>query len=216
MNYHECLQNLGYVNYPIFFSYTYSNNDEKNVREDSENDFQEVEKEVACNEVDTINDVIITQKELVEEIDSRATASIIPIEKKATLELIKKSVGDELEDEAFYSFLITHAPNDEQRRIIASIRDDERKHNRLLRELYFDLTGERLPQDVLTEMPNFSISYMQGLENALMGELDAVTRYQTLLKGLTTMDHHNTVLEILTDELRHANKYNYLITKNSL
>lgn len=233
MNYHESLQNLGYVNYPIFFSYTYANYDDFNKREAVEDDAQEdlvqelaevnsevneiennAENEVA-NEIDTEFDAIEVSAFDQDEY-SRLESTVSSAQKKATIDLIAKSVGNELEDEAFYSFLISHAPNDEQRKIIISIRDDERKHNKLLRQLYFDLTGKKLPQDVLTKIPTFNMSYMQGLEKALMGELQAVTRYQQVLKGLTNMNYHNTILEILTDELRHADKYNFLITKNSL
>ncbi len=213
MNYHEYLQDLGYVNYPVIFTYTYGikkeNNDEKEeVRNDTES--TSLEEDVSIETEET------SEEQISSETDSRPSPMVSGAEKKEALDLIARSVGDELEDELFYDFLISHAPNSEQREIITSIRDDERKHNRLLRELYFDITGTRLPQDTLNDSTAFNISYMQGLEQALMGELAAVSRYQRILKGMDNMDHHNTILEILTDELRHANKYNFLITKNSL
>ena len=43
------------------------------------------------------------------------------------IELIRKSVGDEKEDEMFYDELIKNAPNQKEKDIIASIRDEERK-----------------------------------------------------------------------------------------
>ena len=54
--------------------------------------------------------------------------------------LIKQSVGDEKEDEMFYDILIEQAPTDKEKNIIKSIRNDERKHNQILRELYYEFT----------------------------------------------------------------------------
>jgi rubrerythrin len=135
-------------------------------------------------------------------------------ETKEALALIKESVGNEKEDEAFYDFIIAIAPTAEAKEIITSIRDDERKHNKILRKIYFELTGVKLPMDTYISEENFNMTYEQALEKALMGELSAVTRYQAVIKGMKSMENHNLILEILTDELRHASKYNYLITKN--
>lgn len=60
------------------------------------------------------------------------------------IELIKTSVGNEKEDELFYDILIKQAPTQNEKEIIKSIRDDERKHNQILRELYYKFTGQML------------------------------------------------------------------------
>ena len=39
----------------------------------------------------------------------------------------------------FYDILIEQAPTDKEKNIIKSIRNDERKHNQILRELYYNL-----------------------------------------------------------------------------
>lgn len=49
--------------------------------------------------------------------------------------LTKRSVQGEREDELFYQYLISIAPSREEKEIIASIRDDERKHNRIFRQI---------------------------------------------------------------------------------
>lgn len=49
--------------------------------------------------------------------------------------LIKQSVKNEKEDELFYDILIKQAPSEKEKSIIRSIRDDERKHNQILRRL---------------------------------------------------------------------------------
>jgi len=59
------------------------------------------------------------------------------------LDFIKNSVAEEREDEMFYTILISIAPSQKDKMIIISIRDDERKHNQMFRQLYCEITGVR-------------------------------------------------------------------------
>jgi rubrerythrin len=133
---------------------------------------------------------------------------------KEILELIRSSVASEREDELFYDFLISKAPNEEDIRIIESIRNDERHHNQMFRKIYLELTGVALPKAPEAKEPELDFTYMQGLEKALMGELSAVEKYRKILAEMSDKQRHNMVFEILTDELKHAAKYNFLIAKN--
>lgn len=130
------------------------------------------------------------------------------------LELIKDSVSSEREDEAFYDYLIASAPSAEDKKIIESIRNDERHHNELFRKLYLELTGVSLPKSPSIVEPEYNLPYIKGLEQALMGELSAVEKYRRILASMEDRQRYNTVMEIMTDELKHAAKYNFLITKN--
>lgn len=127
------------------------------------------------------------------------------------IESIRESVGDEREDELFYDSLIKNAPTEKEKEIIRSIRDDERKHNRILRELYYDFTGQLIPVD--TSVPNIEnkLSYKEQLEKALFGELDAVVRYRRIMGTMPSGKSYTLLMSIMTDEIRHANKYNFLI-----
>jgi len=130
------------------------------------------------------------------------------------LDLIKQSVSDEKEDEMFYDAIIEIAPTQKEKDIIMSIRDDERKHNKILRELYYKFTGTILPQDF--SMPNMNenmnITYIQQLEKALFGELEAVKRYRKIMGAMPDEESRTLLMSIMSYELRHANKYNFLIT----
>lgn len=128
------------------------------------------------------------------------------------LSLIVESVRDEREDELFYDYLLSVAPPN-QREIIISIRDDERKHGRLFRELYWEVTGKDIPAapDVPFEKP---LNYCDGISRALFGELAAVERYRRILFGFEFLPYRNIITEIYTDELKHASKWNYLFTLN--
>lgn len=127
------------------------------------------------------------------------------------IDLIKKSVEDEKEDEMFYDILIKQAPTDKEKNIIKSIRDDERKHNQILRRLYYEFTGQNLPQDTLSSNSENNMDYKSNLEKALFGELDAVAKYRKILGTMPSGNSYTLLMSIMTDELRHASKYNFLI-----
>ncbi|GAB6159162.1 hypothetical protein JCM39194_23620 [Desulfotomaculum varum] len=128
------------------------------------------------------------------------------------LQLIVQSVSNEREDELFYNYLVNLAPP-EQREIVASIRDDEMKHNKMLRQIYWELTGQDIPQGA---EPPFKPpkNFCEGIVTALFGELAAVERYRKILFGFEFLPYRNMITEIYTDELKHGSKYNYLFTLN--
>lgn len=129
------------------------------------------------------------------------------------INLIKDAVSGEKEDEAFYNYLISIAPSNEAKEIINTIKNNENKHNRLFRTIYFQLTKEQLPPTVNATF-NKPSSFCEGLKHALMGELSAVERYRQILFAMQDRIHINMLTEIITDEIRHSSFYNYLISTN--
>jgi rubrerythrin len=129
------------------------------------------------------------------------------------IELIKQSVGDEREDELFYDTLINQAPTENEKEIIRSIRDDERKHNQILRDLYYSFTGQVIPQNAapINVTSDNQMSYKENLEKALFGELNAVKKYRRIMGTMPSGSSYTLLMSIMTDELRHACKYNFLI-----
>lgn len=128
------------------------------------------------------------------------------------LNLIIQSVSSEREDELFYNYLLSVAPQG-QREIIISIRDDEIKHFKMLREIYWEVTGKDIPQapEVTFLQPQ---NFCEGITKALFGELAAVERYRKVLYGFEFLPYRNMITEIYTDELKHSSKWNYLFTVN--
>lgn len=128
------------------------------------------------------------------------------------INLIEKSVADEQEDELFYNNLINIAKEEKDKTIIASIRDDEKKHNNILKELYYQFTGNNVStNNTSTAIPN--LNYKDSLEKALFGELDAIKKYRKILSKMPNGDSYTLLMAIMTDEIRHACKYNFLIQK---
>lgn len=129
------------------------------------------------------------------------------------IELIRQSVGDEREDEMFYDILIKQAPTEKEKEMIRSIRDDERKHNQILRRLYYEFTGQMIPESSFSMSANDDTDYKENLEKALFGELEAVKKYRKIMGQMPSGNSYTLLMSIMTDELRHANKYNFLIHK---
>lgn len=127
------------------------------------------------------------------------------------IELIRQSVENEKEDELFYDNLIEQAPTEKDKEIIRSIRNDERKHNQILRKLYYNFTGQIIPQDISVPSINTKLSYKENLEKALFSELNAVTKYRKIMGTMPSGESYILLMSIMTDELRHASKYNFLI-----
>lgn len=143
--------------------------------------------------------------------DNKEMASYKTLQEALTL--AKQAVQGEREDELFYDYLISIAPTKEEKDIIASIRDDERKHNKMFREIYYTFTGREIPPARNEEFTK-PASYIEGIKKALFGELAAMERYRIIRAGLPNKYYRDMVFEILTDELKHADKYNYILNIN--
>ncbi|WP_339303900.1 ferritin-like domain-containing protein [Paenibacillus sp. FSL L8-0435] len=129
------------------------------------------------------------------------------------LELIKTAVRGERNDEVFYDSLIQLSPDANQAAIITSIRNDERGHNQMFRQMYKDLTGQEIT-GISSEPVETVTSYLAGLQKAFHGELAAVEKYRKIWFGLPYGIYKDTVWGIILDEQKHADKYNNLITYN--
>ncbi|WP_195263112.1 ferritin-like domain-containing protein [Clostridium sp. 1001275B_160808_H3] len=130
------------------------------------------------------------------------------------LDEIRKAVQGEREDELFYDFLISLAPTKEEKEIIESIRNDERKHNQLFRKIYKDFTGNEI-NTMNEENLKKPSSFIDGIRTALFGELKAVDKYKAIRRALPIGAYKDMLFDIIMDELKHASKYNYLFSLNN-
>ncbi|EJO5347893.1 ferritin-like domain-containing protein [Clostridium botulinum] len=131
------------------------------------------------------------------------------------IQLIKDAVQGEREDELFYDYLISEAHTKEEKEIIRTIRDDERKHRKMYKFLYKFYTGKDIEASNEAEEFEKPASFTDGIRKALFGELSAMERYREIRKGLPNRYHRDMVFEILTDEIKHAIKYNYILNTTS-
>ncbi|WP_242850636.1 ferritin-like domain-containing protein [Clostridium lundense] len=127
--------------------------------------------------------------------------------------LIKDAVQGEKNDELEYDYLICLAPTKEEKEIIKSIRNDERNHNKWYKEIYKCYTGEII-KDSDKEKFDRPRNYIEGIKKAFFGELSAMERYRIIRAGLPNRCQRDIVFQILSDEIKHAIKYNYILTMN--
>lgn len=137
------------------------------------------------------------------------------LELKEAIELIKKSIDDEKKHKKFYDLLVSLTNNKEDIDIINSIIVDKKRHNEMLKKIYFELTENKLVEDRKDDFKDNMLNYRKNLEKALMDELDAIKKYRKIMAAMPDKKKYSVIMEILTDELRHANLYNFLITKNT-
>ncbi|MEF3303796.1 ferritin-like domain-containing protein [Paenibacillus sp. GYB003] len=131
---------------------------------------------------------------------------------RQAIDMIGEAAKGERNDELFYDDLIKLAPSEDAAKIEA-IRDDERVHSRMFREMYKDLTGRPMAGagEGTHEKPK---TYAEGLRRALEGELSAVERYRNIWFGLPAGIYKDTVFGIMLDELKHASTCNYLLSEH--
>lgn len=134
---------------------------------------------------------------------------------KKAIASARNSIKDEKADVFFYDYLISIAPDEEDRKIISEIRDDEKKHEEMLRELYANYTGNEYEYDGEKDFEK-PADYYNGLKRAFFGEIAAAERYRDIRAGFPDMFHRDMVFEIMTDEMEHADKFNYLLNKNNI
>ncbi|NLC44775.1 MAG: rubrerythrin [Clostridiales bacterium] len=128
------------------------------------------------------------------------------------LKLIEKAVMGEAHDIKFYEILMKLCGKDDKD-LFEKIIADERKHAQLFRTIYCELTGHVLP-DAPGEKVIPPKSCCEGIEMAILDELDAVVKYRRILYAMQDRRHINMMVEIITDEQKHAQKLNLLCCKN--
>lgn len=129
------------------------------------------------------------------------------------LQLMVEAIRGETEDRMFYSYLLNNAPSMLDKELITGIRDDEIKHAKMFRQIYFEHTGKMIQADKNIEFEP-PTTYCDGLKGALLGEQNAVKKYRRILAAMRDQKHINMLVEIMTDELRHGILYNLLIHNN--
>jgi rubrerythrin len=113
---------------------------------------------------------------------------------------LKESMKDELEDARKYRQLSTLAPNESIKERILCIVDDELAHARFFAELLsmqLDMTVMSLGYLLNTR------DFMEGLRQAIEGELGGLRRYSELASGAPNATARERIICIQRDEAEH-------------
>jgi rubrerythrin len=135
-----------------------------------------------------------------------------PANLEKALRLIEEAVMGEAGDEKFYEAMMKLCDK-EDKGIFEGIIADERKHAQLFRTIYCELTGQILPK-AHNDKVKLPKTCCEGLQEAIFEELAAADRYRRVLYAMQNRRHINMLVEIITDEQKHAQKLNYLFSKN--
>jgi len=106
---------------------------------------------------------------------------------------------------------------DDEKEIVMLIKEDEKKHDEILRFIYSNLTGETIPMN-MDNNPNMNSSneeldYKKEIEQNFMDKVNAIAKYRKIMGAMPNSKMHTLFMSILTDEIRHSALYNYLIHK---
>lgn len=109
-----------------------------------------------------------------------------------------------------YERLMQMAPNDDFRRIIGNIRDDEIGHFRAFSQQYAQLTGGRKPELTAAPLP---ATFEEGVEESIRDELEDSKFYQDTTPFADDLNIERTLLNASADEARHATWFSYIWNK---
>ncbi|WP_458406684.1 hypothetical protein [Anaerotignum sp.] len=131
-------------------------------------------------------------------------------------ELLQLARQDAAALEQKYTTLLKEELLTEAESILNTMVTDEKKHQRILREILFtifsDTLDELLPDAEDTEPEEKDAEEL--LEELLFTEMDDITFYRSLLSALTGEDDlWNLIFEIITDKQNHTAALNHLYAK---
>lgn len=131
----------------------------------------------------------------------------IPVNPKV-LDLIVEAMKDERADRAKYGMMIEMTRDEKVKAQIRFAYEDEGKHYKLFKKIYYELTGRTV--DVPEPTPMRYESLLPAIESSIDGELEAVELYRQIYSMLPTREMRDTLYEIITDEQEHATRFVYL------
>ncbi len=128
------------------------------------------------------------------------------------LDLLIEALTDEQKDFVYYGKLMNMARSQEDKDIIRDIQMDEQKHFMLLSDIYYKLTG-RKPK-IEAEVKPIGRDLLAEYEKSIFGELGGNEFYRKLYFAFMNVQFRDIIFELMSDEMAHAVKFNYLYSKN--
>lgn len=125
---------------------------------------------------------------------------------------LMKAMRGEAEARKYYKKLMGMATDEKEADIIEHLYEEETKHLSKFRMLFEMITGKE-PEVSSVKSPDFD-SYQDGVEQAILDELDAYEFYRDIYLAGNNPIVRDIFFEALTDENEHAAHLNYIYTKN--
>jgi len=130
------------------------------------------------------------------------------------LEMIVHAAEGEAAATKYYSRLSQMMTDEKDRKTVHDIALDEAKHRRLFDELYYNISGARIPPfEHFNEPTEPAGTFLEIFEERLYDELHDAEFYRQIYFALINMDYRDVLFEIITDEKRHAQLMSFLYAK---
>ncbi|MEB3100825.1 ferritin-like domain-containing protein [Ferviditalea candida] len=123
---------------------------------------------------------------------------------------LEKAINGEHEAILTYEKLAQLAPNEDFRRIITGIRNDEIQHIRHFADIYSRLTGGRQPYLAPVTLPT---SFRAGVEESFRDELEDSKFYRDVSAATGDLYAQKALMLASHDEQRHASWFLYMLHK---
>ncbi|MFS0688832.1 ferritin-like domain-containing protein [Sporosarcina sp. 179-K 8C2 HS] len=121
-----------------------------------------------------------------------------------------KAIDGEFTAIACYEVLANQAPNDEIKRRILEIRNDEIRHYEMFWYLYISLTGKQPSPQITKECPS---DYRSGVLAAFTDEQEAVDFYHRIARNTDNPAVRDAFTRASADEQNHAVWYLHFINQ---
>ena len=135
-----------------------------------------------------------------------------PVANRYILEMIKSAMAYEASDANYYDRLAKMITCPEDSKLVHRIHHDENKHYNILKNIYYELTGEKIG-DVEFEEKELSPELWQNFSKSIITELESAEFYRKLLFAFLNVELRDWMTEMMTDEQAHAQIMNYLFSK---
>lgn len=131
-------------------------------------------------------------------------------------ELLQLARQDAAALEQKYTALLKEELLQEAEDILKNLVTDEKKHQRILREILFTIFSDTF-EDILEDVSDAEAEPKDAedlLQELLFTEMDDITFYRSLLSAMTGNDDlWNLIFEIITDKQNHTSALNHLYAK---
>ena len=128
------------------------------------------------------------------------------------LDLLIEAMTDEATDMQYYEKLSWMVSDAEDREVVRHVQADEKKHLKALTDIYQMLTGE-VPTVTAREFEIGNDLHAE-FDKRVLAELNGMEFYRNLYLSHKSTELRDIFFEILTDELEHAVKMQYLRGRN--
>lgn len=127
---------------------------------------------------------------------------------KNLLDLLIEAMKDEKHDRAKYKRMMELANSEKVRKQIEFAYEDEGKHYKMFKYIYYILTRKII--DIKTPKVEPIDCLLPAIESSIDGELEAVELYRKIHAMLPFIQLRDMLYEIITDEQEHATRFVYL------